>query len=101
MPIVQIIHLHRNQGWCKRHINGRNLQSVACPWFNQLLSTLLDATRRLPKRITDNPCITYCVPIRTESALGCPKPMYRNLSIVCNIALACEVAKKACPKSCC
>ena len=40
MGIAQIIYLRHNQGWCKRHIDGRRHQRAVRPRSNQLLSAL-------------------------------------------------------------
>ena len=87
MEIAQSIYLRHHQGWCKRHINGRHFQSVVCPRSNHLWSTLWTNTRGIPQRVMDNPCHTHCVPIYTESGLGCPRVIHHNMSTVYDIAL--------------
>ena len=43
----------------------------------------------------DNPRHAYCVPIRTESGLGSPPVINRNLSTIYDIALYGEVPEMA------
>ena len=88
MEVAHIIHPRHNQ----RHINGRRFQSAVCPRSNQL-SILWTGTRGIPHQVTDNPCHIHCVPIRTESGLGCPPVIHHNRGIVCDIALGDEIPK--------
>ena len=56
-------------------------------------------TRRIPQGITDNRCHTHCVPIRTESGLGCPPLIHHNLNTVYDIALGGDVPKNGMPQT--
>ena len=48
--------------------------------------------------MTDNPCHTHCVPIRTESGLGCPLVMHHNLNTIYDTALSGKDPETACLK---